>query len=122
MTPIGDIAFVVAVLNLYLDLPDTPIRYSPQDLAMARKLQEQKVPLPLIEAALLLASLRRLMRPPGLTKLPRIRSLAYFQPVIDELLGQPFSESYLHYLRLKLRALSPAEPAEVQDPSVSHDR
>ena len=122
MSPIGDIAFVAAVLNLYLDLPDTPIRYSPHDQALARRWQQEQVPLPLIEAAFLLASLRRLMRPNGLPKLSRIRSLAYFQPVHDELRDQPFSESYLHYLRLKLCLVSQALPAEVQKTTVSRDR
>jgi len=122
MTPIGDVVYVAAVLNLYLDLPETPIRYSPQDQALAKSWQQQNVPLPLVEAAFLLASLRRLMRPPDRHKLPRIRSLAYFQPVIDELLEQPFSESYLHYLRLKLRSLAETPPAEVQKTTVSRDR
>jgi hypothetical protein len=38
-----------------------------------------------------------------------IRSLAYFRPVIDELRANPAPESYLDYLRLKLRQ----EPARV---------
>jgi hypothetical protein len=32
--------------------------------------------------------------------LPRIRSLAYFQPVIEELLESPVPDGYLQYLRL----------------------
>jgi hypothetical protein len=36
--------------------------------------------------------------------LPRIRSLAYFQPVIEELHEHPVLDGYLDYLRLKLRA------------------
>ena len=45
-------AYVVAVLTLYLDLPDTPLRPSPLDQSLARKLHEQSVPLPLVESAL----------------------------------------------------------------------
>ncbi len=63
MTPTAGPAYVAAVLMLYLDLPDTPLRVSPQDQSLAAKLHEQGVPLSLVEAALLLASLRRLIRP-----------------------------------------------------------
>lgn len=122
MTPIADLAFVAAVLNLYLDLPDTPIRYNSTDQALARRFQEQQISLPIIEAALLLASLRRLLRPKDLPPLPRIRSLAYFQPVIDELLEQPPSDSYLQYLRLKLLSVSSSPSADVQKTALLPDR
>ena len=56
-------AYIGAVLVLYVDLPDTPMRYSPTDLALARKLHQEGVPLALVESAFLLASLRRLQRP-----------------------------------------------------------
>ena len=85
MTPAGEPAYVAAVLIRYTDLPDTPLRPSPQDQALARRLHDQGIPLSLVESALLLASLRRMIRPNGLPPLPRIRSLAYFQPVIAEL-------------------------------------
>ena len=86
---------------LYVDLPDTPLRPSPRDQWLARQLHEQNVPLSIIESALLLATLRRLIRPTGLPPLSPIRSLAYFQPVIDELQQQPLPDGYLDYLRLK---------------------
>jgi hypothetical protein len=35
--------------------------------------------------------------------LSRIRSLAYFQPVIEELRERPVPDGYLDYLRIKLR-------------------
>jgi hypothetical protein len=103
MTPAGGPAYVAAVLMLYVDLPDTPFRPSPQDQSMACRLFEQSVPLSLVESALLLASLRRLVRPCELAPLPKIRSLAYFQPVITELQQQPLPEGYLDYLRLKFQ-------------------
>ena len=101
MTPSAAPAYVAAVLMLYVDLPDTPLRPSPQDQALARRLHEQGVPLSLVEAALLLGSLRRLIRPADLPPLPHIRSLAYFQPVITELQQQPLPDGYIDYLRLK---------------------
>jgi transposase len=57
--------------------------------------RQRRVPLTLIESALLLASLRRLLRPADSPPLSLIRSLAYFQPVIEELLYNPVPDSYL---------------------------
>jgi hypothetical protein len=82
---------------LYLDLPDTPLRPSPQDQSLARRPYEQSVPLSLVESALLLATLRRLVRPSELRPLPKIRSLAYFNR------QEPLPDSYLDYLRLKFQ-------------------
>ena len=115
-------AYVAAVLTLYLDLPDTPLRPSLLDQSLAHKLHEHAVPLPLVESALLLATLRRLSRPSHLPPLPKIRSLSYFLPVIEELQQQPLPDGYLEYLRLKLRKLSlPARP-DVQKNTFSDDR
>jgi hypothetical protein len=115
-------AYVAAVLLLYVDLPETPLRASPQDESLARRLHEQGVPLSLVEAALLLASLRRLIRPADRPLLPPIRSLAYFQPVIAELQQNPLPHGYLDYLRLKLRSASQALPSDVQKKTFSDDR
>jgi hypothetical protein len=108
MTPAGagSPAYVAAVLTLYLDLPDTPLRPSPVDQSLASRLHQQAVPLPLVESALLLATLRRLTRTADLPPLPKIRSLAYFLPVIAELQQQSLPDGYLDYLRLTLRKLS----------------
>ena len=122
MTPPVDPTYVAAVLALYLDLPDTPLQPSALDHWLARRLQEKAVPLALVESALLLASLRRLVRAADVPPLPPIRSLAYFQPVIAELQHQPPPDHYLHYLRAKLRkALSPPSAA-AQKYTFSDDR
>lgn len=114
--------YVAAVLTLYLDLPETPLRPSRLDQSLARKLHDQAVPLPLVESALLLATLRRLSRSSELPPLPKIRSLSYFLPVIEELQQQPLPDGYLNYLRLKLQRLTlPARP-DVQKNTFSHDR
>jgi len=114
--------YVAAVLTLYADLPDTPLRPSPLDQSLARRLHKEAVPLPLVESALLLATLRRLARASDLPPLPGIRSLAYFLPVISELQQQPLPDGYLDYLRLKLRRLSQASRPDVQKNTLSHDR
>lgn len=55
-----------------------------------------------IENALVLAVTRRLMRPADAPPLGTIRSLAYFLPVIEEVLGLRVSPEYFAYLRYKL--------------------
>ena len=115
--------YVTAVLTLYVDMPDTPLRTNTQDQRQARSWFDRSVPLSVVETALLLASLRRMMRPPDVPRLPRIRSLAYFQPVIDELLENPATDGYLHYLRLKLRSVTDTPgPAKVQKTTFPDDR
>lgn len=95
-------SYVNTVLTLYLGLPETPLQASTQDRRLARQLHERGIALCVVESAFLLASVRRLARPAEAPALSPIRSLAYFQPVIEELLSNPAPESYLEYLRLKL--------------------
>jgi hypothetical protein len=119
MTPVANLAYVTAVLTLYTALPDTPNRASAYDKNVASAFLQRDVPLQVVESALLLGSLRRSNRPGGRLPLPAIRSLAYFSPVVDELLRQPLSDTYLDYLRSKAeRFLRP----EVQKSTFSHDR
>jgi hypothetical protein len=115
-------AYVVSVLALYGDMPDTPMRSSPLDQRHAHSWFDRGIPLLVVEAALLLASLRR-VRPPGVPSLPRIRSLAYFNPIIEELLQNPVPDEYVQYLRCRLRStLDKAEPTHVQKSTFSDDR
>jgi hypothetical protein len=100
-------AYRQALLGLYLRLPDTPHRLSRFDLRLVCQLWERQIPLQVIEAAFLLASARRAARRPDAMPLGPIRSLHYFLPVIEELLAQPVPESYVAYLRSKVR-LRPA--------------
>ncbi len=95
--------YVSKVLALYLELPETPLRTTLNDQQRAAELQLRGVPVDLIEAAFLLGSLRRLLRSPGALPLSPIRSLAYFLPVIDELLSCPLSNSYIGYLQSKMK-------------------
>jgi hypothetical protein len=115
--------YASTVLTLYVDLPDTPLRASVPDQRFAHRLFEMQVPLSLVETALLLASLRRLTRPSDVPPLPRIRSLAYFQPVIQELQEHPVPDGYREYLRVKLRGfMDKGDPAKVRKSTLSDDR
>ena len=98
--------YVTAVLTLYLGLPETPLRATTRDRRLASQLHERGVALSVIESAFLLASVRRLARPADVPALSPIRSLAYLQPVIDELLSNPAPANYMEYLRLKLHQLA----------------
>ena len=116
------VLYVSAVLTLYVDLPDTPLHASTSDQRLARRFHEDGLPLRVVETALLLGSLRRLIRPADAPRLSPIRSLAYFRPVIDELRAHPAPENYLDYLRLKLRQTTAALPATIQKSTFSGDR
>jgi hypothetical protein len=115
-------AYIAAVLARYTELPDTPLHAGTSDHRTARRLFEDHIALPVVEAALLLGSLRRLTRPPGMPPLPPIRSLAYFRPVIEELQANLLPDNYPDYLRLKLRRAALAIPANVQKTTFSDDR
>ena len=115
-------AYVTAVVTLYIEMPDTPMRVSASDQWLARHFYQDGVPLDTVETALLLGSLRRLIRPADSPHLAPIRSLAYFRPVIEELQENPAPEHYREYLRLKLRMATQKRPAEVQEDTLSDDR
>ena len=119
MTPIAGPAYVVTVLALYTALPDTPNRASTYDKHVATALFQQGVPIQAVESALLLGFLRRHNRPGGLLPLPPVRSLAYFSPIIDEILRHPLPPTYLDYLRSKADRLF---RLDVQKSTFSNDR
>ena len=129
MTPAGDILqpdsnpalYVSSVLTLYVDMPDTPLRASASDQWLALRLYDDRVPLQVVETALLLGSLRRLIRLADAPRLSPISSLAYFRPVIDELRAHPAPENYIDYLRLKLRQAVANLPANVQKSTLSDE-
>lgn len=98
-------AYLDAVLDAYLHLPDTPSRSRPPDHRLARQLYTRQIPLPTVQQALLLATARRYLRSPDAPPLQPIRSLYYFLPVIEELLQTPLPNGYDLYLKRKLAAL-----------------
>jgi hypothetical protein len=115
-------SYVASVVTLYLEMPDTPIRVSASDQSLARHFQQEGIPLETVETALLLGSLRRLIRPTDAPRLTPIRSLAYFRPVIEELQENPAPDNYRQYLRLKLQLFAKQRPATDPKSTFSDER
>jgi hypothetical protein len=101
--------YLEAVLERYLWLPVTPMRLGRQDRRCARALYARRIPLEVVEAALLLAAARRAFRSKDAEPLSPIRALHYFLPVINEVLAQPPVPGYVEYLIGKLRPLAEAK-------------
>ena len=74
---------------------------------MAVQLYQRGISVSVIENAFVLAATRRLMRPADAPPVGSIRSLAYFLPVIEEVLGLRVSPDYFQYLRHKLERITP---------------
>ncbi len=99
--------YLRAVLAAYVELRDTPDRPRPPDRTLAAQLYAREIPLKVVRDALILAYARRTLRPPDAVPLPRVRSLYYFLPVIEELLKKPLPHMYIDYLRAKLKSAQP---------------
>jgi len=72
---------------------------------LAAQLYERGVPLDAVENALTLAVARRVARPADAPPLGMIRSLAYFSPIIEEVLETQPSLEYFQHLRSRLAKL-----------------
>jgi hypothetical protein len=87
------------VLEAYRKTPGTTGTVRRADRLLAAQLYQRGLSLKVIENALVLAATRRLIRPPDAPPLGTIRSLAYFLPVIEEVLDLRVSPDYFDYLR-----------------------
>ena len=94
--------YLQQVLEAYQHTPGTTGQVRPPDRQLAVQLQRRGIPLRTIENAFVLAAARRIFRPPQAPPLTTVRSLAYFLPIIEELLTTPLSDDYFEYLRRKL--------------------
>jgi hypothetical protein len=104
------------LLDRYCELPHTAARRpSSNDRLLAGQLFSRSVSLDIIETAFLLAIARRTCRDPQAPPLQPIRSLAYFLPLINEVLCQPPDPEYLDYVRAHV-------DLNVQIPTDSRDR
>jgi hypothetical protein len=94
--------FVGRVLEAYRKTPGTMGTIRRPDRVLAVQLYQRGVSVSQVENAFVLAATRRLMRPGDALPLGTIRSLAYFLPVIEEVLGLHVSPDYFQHLRQKL--------------------
>jgi hypothetical protein len=101
--------YVRQVLNAYRRTPTTAGRVNRQDRLLAVQLYRRGVPLSVIENALLLGAARRLYRDLDAPPLPTVRSLHYFLPIIEEVLGLKISPQYFEYVRYKIDTFEEAK-------------
>ena len=98
----GEQEYIRQVLAAYRKTPGTMGTVRRPDRVLAAQLYQRGVSVRVIENAFVLAAARRLMRRADALPLGTIRSLAYFLPVIEEVLGLRVSPDYFQYLRRKL--------------------
>jgi len=103
--PSGREDYVRKVLEAYRNTPGTCGNLRRPDRMLAVQLYQRGVPLRTVENALVLAAVRRLIRPADAPPLAAVRSLAYFMPVIEEVLETEVGEEYFQYARQKLHRL-----------------
>jgi hypothetical protein len=106
--PIDQRDYVRRLLEAYRATPGTSGAVHRADRLLAAQLHERGVPLEAVENAFVLAATRRMIRAAGAVPLGTIRSLAYFSPVIEEVLQLQVSQEYFQYLRHKLQRAASA--------------
>ena len=94
--------YIRQVLEAYRKTPGTLGTVRRADRLLAAQLYQRGLTLAAIDNALVLAAARRLIRRADLPPLGTIRSLAYFLPVIEEVLESRVSPDYYNSLRHKL--------------------
>ncbi len=106
--PIDQRDYVRRLLEAYRATPGTSGAVRRADRLVAAQLHERGVPLEAVENAFVLAAARRILRPANAAPLGTIRSLAYFSPVIEEVLQLKVSQEYFQHLRQKLQRAASA--------------
>ena len=100
--------YVRQLLDVYRVTPGTCGVIRRPDRMLAAQLHGRGVPLEAVENAFVLAAARRLIRSDGAAPLGTIRSLAYFSPVIEEVLQLQVGQEYFQHLRHKLQRAASA--------------
>ena len=103
----GQEEYIRRVLEAYRKTPGTMGTVRRPDRVVAAQLYRRGVSVNVIENAFVLATARRLIRPAHAPPLGTIRSLAYFLPVVEGVLGLRISPDYFRYLRHKLEQVAP---------------
>jgi hypothetical protein len=97
--------YVRRLLDTYRTTPGTTGMVRHADRFFAAQLHEREVPLEVAENALTLAIARRMARSADAPPLGIIRSLAYFSPVIEEVLETQPTPEYFQHLRSRIAKL-----------------
>jgi hypothetical protein len=108
--------YVRRLLKAYCVTPGTCGVVRRADRVLAAQLHQRGVPLQAVENAFVLAAARRLIRPAGAAPLGAIRSLAYFSPVIEEVLQLQVSQEYFRHLRNRLSNVPPRRDSPIPSP------
>jgi hypothetical protein len=103
----GQEEYIHQVLEAYRKTPGTMGTVRCPDRTLAAQLYQRGVAVTVIENAFVLAAARRQIRPADASPLGTIRSLAYFLPVIEEVIALRVSPDYFQYLRHKLERIAP---------------
>ncbi len=98
--------YVRRMLDAYCATPGTVGVVRRSDRLFVLRLHECALSLGVVENAMTLAAARRLARPHDDSPLRTIRSLAYFSPVVDELLQSQLSPEYSQDLRQRTQNIT----------------
>ena len=102
----GQEEYIRQILEAYRKTPTTAGTVRRPDRMLAAQLYQRGLSVSVIENAFVLAATRRLVRPADAPPLGTIRSLAYFLPVIEEVLGMRVSPEYFQHVRRKLERIA----------------
>ena len=102
----GQEEYIRQVLEAYRKTLGTAGTIRRPDRVLAAQLYQRGISVSTLENAFVLAAARRLMRPADALPLGTIRSLAYFLPVIEEVLGMRVSPEYFQHIRRKLERIA----------------
>ena len=102
----GQEEYIRQVLDAYRKTPGTMGTVRRADRLLAAQFYQRGVTVRVVENAFVLAAARRLMRPADAPPLGMIRSLAYFLPVIEEVLELRVGPGYFQHVRRKLERIA----------------
>ena len=102
----GQEEYIRQVLEAYRKTPGTMGTVRRADRMLAAQLHQRGLSVRVIENALVLAAARRLIRSADAPPMGTIRSLAYFLPVIEEVLDMRVNPEYFQHIRRKLERIA----------------